>query len=321
MFFKELYVYVNSGFVDLKKAEPCRMGTFADNAKRFLSVAGLVAGLTLTSSDSRVQPLNHAEPKTAIGVQRSFILERERALAFYDNLIKMLDNDPDGAAQLIRQSSSFRVTLSGEVFQQLRNAFSTERETAFLLFANPETYVISRAVEGHCVCRRHRYRYDWEFMKTTVAEMRMNGLRFVGGYHSHTGPTSRASEFPDYDHSLPSPDDVMMPVVIAGLSLRTQEEDPAYKGIASNNRIMLLGAVHNDRFTIRAFAPLNPFGVLGSAIHENTALPHVTAGRVITEKVVENFYPVLSRPDVRASLVRHYRREMDLVEFGLDLEQ
>lgn len=257
--------------------------------------------------------------------------QRVRALSFIENLVRKLNGKPDEAANLIIEAGSFRITISKPVFQKLKESFSTEHETGFLLFVDPKTNIITEAVaEPSEKQGKHSFGFSWGFVKKTVAEMRERGLEFAGNYHSHTGPTELGKEIPDYDHSLPSPDDVtLFPGIIPGTN-SVDRNDPEYQQIARMNRVLLLGAVREvdfwpDKFQIRAFASLDDYGLLGNNLQFDDKgnfeerYPYQNAGREITAAIKDNFIFIINQDSVKHSLVKHYRSDMRVVEFQFDI--
>ena len=248
------------------------------------------------------------------------IKQRQDAISFYEELSKLVTT-PARAINLIVSASNFRVTFSKKVYEKLEGAFSSERETGFLLFADPKTKIIVEAVDEEGKKQgRHSFGFSYAFVKQKIDEMRAKGLEFVGHYHSHTGPTGMEKYFKDYDHSLPSPDDaVLFPNTIPGSSYNDRE-DPQYKEIARGNRLLLLGAVKGDKFAIRAFAPLDSF------IKQKSRDDNFDSGYKWTnpwvdefkEKVVRDFYKMLKLERVKGALAKHYRK-IRMIEFKADV--
>ena len=251
------------------------------------------------------------------------IAQREKALNFLDNLLHKIDKNPSDAVALIEQAPSFQVTLSRKVFEKLKDAFSTEYETGFLLFADPKTHVIVEATEESSLRRAHSISFDWEATKMIIADMKANGLELVGEYHSHPGESNKWKGHPDYDHSALSADDKFLST-IPGTSINIRENDPDYQKIVKNWRISLLGSIVDGEFIVRAFVPLTRYAILGSPPMETESFeyefPYTHAGRKITREIYEDFGNVLEFKGLRNTFVKHYDEELKLIEFKLDVK-
>ncbi len=250
------------------------------------------------------------------------IKQRQGAISFYEELSRRLVTQPEKAIDLIIQAPSFRVSMSKQVYEKLKGAFSSEHETGFLLFADPKTKIIVEAVDEEGTKHgRHSFGFSYAFVKQKVDEMRAKGLEFVGHYHSHTGPAGMEKYFKDYDYSLPSPDDVaLFPDTIPGSSYNDRQ-DPQYKEITRDNKLLLLGAVKGDKFAIRAFAPLNSF-IEQVPRDDNFDSGYKGTNAWVDEfkdSVVRDFYKSLKLGRVEAELVKHYRKNIKMIEFKVDL--
>lgn len=244
--------------------------------------------------------------------QPTSVMLREKALNFLDDFVKAVNKSASEALDLLTIAPGFRVTLSRGAYRKLGRAWSMREETAFLLFEDPKTHVIVQAIEDpEKEQTEQSFGFEWEFVKKTVTEMRAKGLEFAGTYHSHTKPSE---EHPDYDHSLPSPDDVnIFPHWIHGSS-GNDREDPDYRSITESNRLLLVGTRKNGAFGIRAFAPIEYDKAIKASTH-----------RQETPLGSEEYQEVLREGDERGLFTKHYDKlqlsSVRIVEFELEAKR